>query len=459
MTDNAKVFRVNPEFLVPFNDAPQFIIGTVSVSEDDKLVVSGDARYQLENWYNIGVRTRPLKAHSFAFSVKATPKTHLGAYSIGIIGTQRINNVAVPSINISHFLCSSIRLHKEELGIDFFSGFGRENKGHRTQIGERAESQPIGNTFQLMVMYDAETQLLSCFVSDFPMLHIRAILGDFQLEIRFETVGVAGNFEVEFGDLCYYALDNQQPANVQELTGHLIERDFAPRQLVNREREPFAVPRKIQVPASQEPKTAGVEIDKPNAKKLPDSISILFLAADPTDSARIRQGEELREIQEKLKQSKQRARFEIYQQMSARPADISQAMLDVQPQIVHFSGHGSTSGSLSFESIMGTTQPVEPAALAELFKQFATQVICVVLNACHSDMQASAIAEHVEYVIGMNQAISDQAAIAFAIGFYQALGAGRSIEDAYKLGCTQIRLQGFPEHLTPVLIKKGQMSQ
>jgi hypothetical protein len=57
----------------------------------------------------------------------------------------------------------------------------------------------------------------------------------------------------------------------------------------------------------------------------------------------------------------------------------------------------------------------------------------------------------------MNQAIGDKAAIAFAIGFYQALGAGRTIEDAYKLGCVQIRLQGIPEHLTPVLIKEGQL--
>jgi hypothetical protein len=57
----------------------------------------------------------------------------------------------------------------------------------------------------------------------------------------------------------------------------------------------------------------------------------------------------------------------------------------------------------------------------------------------------------------MNQAIGDKAAIAFVIGFYQALGAGRTIEDAYKLGVVQIRLQSIPEHLTPVLIKKGQV--
>lgn len=79
------------------------------------------------------------------------------------------------------------------------------------------------------------------------------------------------------------------------------------------------------------------------------------------------------------------------------------------------------------------------------------------LNACYSEIQANALAQHIDYVIGMNQAIGDKAAIAFAIGFYQALGAGRTTEEAYKLGCVQIRLQGIPEHLTPVLIKNGQI--
>jgi len=96
-----------------------------------------------------------------------------------------------------------------------------------------------------------------------------------------------------------------------------------------------------------------------------------------------------------------------------------------------------------------------PDALAALFEQFTDQVTCVLLNSCYSEVQAVAIAEHIDYVIGMNQAIGDHAAIAFAIGFYQALGAGRTIEEAYKLGCVQIRLQSIPEHLTPVLIQKG----
>jgi hypothetical protein len=183
-------------------------------------------------------------------------------------------------------------------------------------------------------------------------------------------------------------------------------------------------------------------------------IPILFLSADPTNASRLRLGEELREIQEKLQLAKQRERFELHQRMSARPSDISQALLDIQPKIVHFSGHGAITGALYFETQVGEAHAVQPDALAALFEQFANRLKCVILNACYSETQANAIAKHIDYVIGMNQAVGDKAAIAFAIGFYQAIGAGRTIEEAYKLGCVQIRLQGIPEHLTPVLIKR-----
>ena len=98
----------------------------------------------------------------------------------------------------------------------------------------------------------------------------------------------------------------------------------------------------------------------------------------------------------------------------------------------------------------------QPDALSALFEQFSKQVECVLLNACFSEIQARGISEYIEHVIGMNQAVGDKAAIAFTIGFYQALGAGRTITDAYNLGCVQIRLQGTQEHQTPVLIKNEQ---
>jgi hypothetical protein len=185
-----------------------------------------------------------------------------------------------------------------------------------------------------------------------------------------------------------------------------------------------------------------------------DKITILFLAADPTNASRLRLGEEFREIQERLQLARLRDQFRLETRLSVRPADIPQALLDVQPQIVHFSGHGTTTGALCFENQAGEILPIEPDALAALFEQFADQVSCILLNACYSESQVKAISLHIDCVIGMNQAISDRAAVAFVIGFYEALGGGRTVEDAYKLGCVQIRLQNIPEYLTPVLNKK-----
>lgn len=182
---------------------------------------------------------------------------------------------------------------------------------------------------------------------------------------------------------------------------------------------------------------------------------ILFLASDPKNTSRLRLGEEFREIQEKLKLAKLRDNFQLeLPQLSLRVEDIIQALLDTQPQIVHFSGHGIDSGALCFENQSGQTHFVHPNALASLFEQFVSEVNCVVLNACYSEPQAMAISKHIKYVIGMSHEIGDRAAIAFTTGFYQGLGANRSIEDAFKIGCASIRMHNLPDNLIPMLIKQ-----
>ncbi|MHC5916510.1 MAG: NB-ARC domain-containing protein, partial [Nostoc sp.] len=68
--------------------------------------------------------------------------------------------------------------------------------------------------------------------------------------------------------------------------------------------------------------------------------------------------------------------------------------------------------------------------------------------------KAEAFNQPIQCVICLHEAMGDRAAIAFAIGFYDALGANRSIEEAFEFGCMSIQLEGVPEELTPVLLKK-----
>ena len=184
------------------------------------------------------------------------------------------------------------------------------------------------------------------------------------------------------------------------------------------------------------------------------SKKILLLAANPKGTTRLRLDEEVREIDAGLQRAQHRDHFILEQKWAVRPRDIQRAILDTNPSIVHFFGHGTGDEGLVFEDEAGIAKLVDGEALAGLFELFAEQVECVVLNSCYSEVQAEAIARHVNYVIGMSKAISDRAGIEFAVGFYDALGAGRPVEFAHKFGCAAIRLAGIPEHLTPVLKKK-----
>ncbi|MEB3219848.1 MAG: SUMF1/EgtB/PvdO family nonheme iron enzyme [Nostocales cyanobacterium 94392] len=182
--------------------------------------------------------------------------------------------------------------------------------------------------------------------------------------------------------------------------------------------------------------------------------TILVLSANPKGTKILRLDEEIREIEQGLQRSKKRDSFRFKSGQAVRDFDIHRSILDYEPQIIHFSGHGSGEQGLVIEDNIGQQKLVDAQALAGLFELFASQIECVVLNACYSEIQAKAIAQHIDYVIGMSKEIGDAAAIKFAVGFYDALGAGRDVEFAYKLGCRVIRMAVIPEHLTPQLFKK-----
>ncbi len=182
------------------------------------------------------------------------------------------------------------------------------------------------------------------------------------------------------------------------------------------------------------------------------SLKILFLGANPRDTTRIRIDEELREIDQQLRLSSGRDRLSLGQKWAVRPDDLQQSLVDNEPQIVHFSGHGSSEG-ISLEDEQGNSKEVNAEALSDLFALFKGSVKCVVLNACYSEAQAAAINLHIPYVIGMSSAMPDDAALHFSVGFYKAIAAGKTVEFAFNLGVNAIKLEGLAYDKLPKLLK------
>ncbi len=203
---------------------------------------------------------------------------------------------------------------------------------------------------------------------------------------------------------------------------------------------------------------------------------ILVLASNPKKTSLLDLDREIRDIREGLQRSLNRDQFVLETRGAVRPEDLRRAMLEVKPQIVHFCGHGTGNQGLVLEDNDGNEHLASTEALSDLFRIFAEQVECVLLNACYSEVQADALFEHINYVIGMNREVRDDAAIAFTVGFYDALGAGESIERAFeiarnavlfevsergtpsrKLGSVGENAEGIKnqEHLIPVLKKRN----
>lgn len=164
---------------------------------------------------------------------------------------------------------------------------------------------------------------------------------------------------------------------------------------------------------------------------------VLILSANPKDTATLRINEEVRKIQAELMRSRGRELFEIVMRSAVRPDDLQRILLDVNPQIVHFSGHGARVEGIALEDEMGELKVMSNQALGRLFRQFGC-IECVVLNACYSEPQAEVLHRSVPYVLGISQAIGDRASQEFSLAFYDGLGAGRDYQEAYKLGLSVI---------------------
>jgi hypothetical protein len=185
-------------------------------------------------------------------------------------------------------------------------------------------------------------------------------------------------------------------------------------------------------------------------------IRILFLAANPIDTDRLRLDEEVRTIDQRLRMATYRDRFELIQHWAVRRSDLTEYLLRHTPHIVHFSGHGSAQAEIILEANTGEAKAVSAEALCRLFRTLKDNIRCVVLNACYSATQAEAIAKEIDCVVGMSSTISDGAALHFASGFYRGLGFGRDVHTAFEIGVTEIDIDDFSEETTPkFLVRSG----
>lgn len=187
-----------------------------------------------------------------------------------------------------------------------------------------------------------------------------------------------------------------------------------------------------------------------------ETIKILFFAAVPMGSRELMIGQEVQAITDKIDDAAYYDSIDLVPALAAKPDDLIKTLNKHKPRIVHFSAHGMPTGEILLLDPLGFSKPVSPSAIQALLKTLKDNIRIVILNACYSKLQAQAIVKVIDCVIGIGNAISNQAAILFAASFYRAVVSGRSVKEAYEQGRAKLMLEGIAEeHFPELLVKEG----
>ena len=183
-----------------------------------------------------------------------------------------------------------------------------------------------------------------------------------------------------------------------------------------------------------------------------DKVKVLAIFANPKGSSSLRLGAEDRVIHECLSLGKYREKVMLHVIHAATIHDVRRALLQEDYDIIQFSGHGTGKG-LAFETRLGEGHLIPQEAFATFISAYSPPVRCAILNACYSREQGRLLSPRVPYTIVTDAPISDEGAIEFTRGFYDAIAAGKNIQFAYQEGCRTMKLMGHPASEVPLLLR------
>lgn len=213
-----ETWRIDPLALRPFNDAPAYLSGDVTVDEFDSLLIRGRAKEQLQGWHNIGAGSVLLEPESFEILVSAITTKEVGACSARIVDENEVTK-----IGISHFVRSSVNLDRKRFIENFYSGFGFDRSGSRSQTGVPADWDALGRHHNFLLRYDNDEEILSCYANGVLVHSVASHISRFRFQVLVQAVGIQGEFDFHFERMMYRPLTHASSKNLRSLACWLPE--------------------------------------------------------------------------------------------------------------------------------------------------------------------------------------------------------------------------------------------
>lgn len=208
---------------------------------------------------------------------------------------------------------------------------------------------------------------------------------------------------------------------------------------------------------------------RPTLVQLP--LRVLAVVSSPSDFDRLDVERERRDLARALEHLCAAGAVELHWLERPTPGALLRALQTDAFHVLHFIGHGAferdgRDGSLLFEDDAGWSHRLSGAALGMILHDFSSLRLAV-LNACDgakcgaadpfSGVAGALVRHGIPAVVAMQSEIRDEAAIGFAIGFYDALAAGQPVDaslSAARLAMLAERSDDI-EWGTPVLFMRG----
>jgi hypothetical protein len=181
-------------------------------------------------------------------------------------------------------------------------------------------------------------------------------------------------------------------------------------------------------------------------------IPIVLLVGTSGRDRRVDAQDEFRAVQAALNSPPGQGRLKSHVLGAARAHDLTPALYEHRPTVVHIAGHGEEGRGVLLRTDDGGDAPVDLAALCDLIGACDDPPVDVVVGtSCHSDELARMMSRIVPCAVDMTGRVEPSSATTFSQAFHHAVSAGHSVQRAFDDARRNLALGGGGDGSAPTL--------
>ena len=171
---------------------------------------------------------------------------------------------------------------------------------------------------------------------------------------------------------------------------------------------------------------------------------ILFVSANPSDSQlqNIDWGYELKALDKIFRKGKLKNAYVLETLPHIEPAEFINSLKDENPWLLHFCGHGDSSGSLILETSERNKFTLQKKDFLKCLSE-QTTLKCLILCSCNSDKVLEEAQDFVEYCIGFTGELINEDSIHFAKIFYKNFNSCESLPNAFQRTIDELKVTPY----------------